>query len=160
VKGFRGVVISGIAIWLCAVLQQSLAHRLSIWNARPDFLLVMISCLCLYASRVGGAFIGFFAGVAAGAITGANMTQYVFSRTVAGFVDAWSRNFGFDPGAVVAAANAFFVTIGAQLILMFFAPPPGIVSFLGDTIASAMVNGVLAVPVHALLRRILGPQSS
>jgi hypothetical protein len=56
--------------------------------------------------------------------------------------------------------NSFFLTIVAQLILMFFAPPPGIASFLGATIGSAMVNGVLAVPVHALLRRILGPQGA
>jgi rod shape-determining protein MreD len=159
-KGFRGVLISGIAIWVGAVLQQSLSSRIGIFGARPDFLLIILSCLSLYASRVGGAFIGFFTGLATGAITGSNMSQYIFSRTLTGFLDAWSRNLGFDPNAIVAAANAFAVTIFAQLILMFFAPPPGIAAFLGATIASAMVNGVLAVPVHALLRRILGPQGA
>jgi rod shape-determining protein MreD len=158
-KGARGFIVAAIALWLGAVLQQSLG-RYGILNARPDYLLVMLSCLCLYASRSGGALAGFAAGLLSGAITGANLTQYIFSRTVAGFGDAWARHLGLDPNAVTAAVNSFFMTVVAQLILMFFAPPPGITSFLGATIGSAMVNGVLAVPVNALLRRILGPQGA
>lgn len=159
-KGFRGFLIASISIWIAAVLQQGLAHRWAIWGAAPDFLLIVVSCLCLYASRAGGAVIGFFAGFAAGAIAGANLSQYIFSRTIAGFCDAWSRNLGLDANAVAAAINGFAVTVFAQLILMFFAPPAGIAAFLGATIASATVNGVLAVPVHALLRRIIGPQGA
>lgn len=158
-KGWTGVLVAVATLWLAAVLQQSIG-RYGILNARPDYLLVALSCLCLYASRAGGAMVGFIAGLMAGAITGANLTQFIFSRSVAGFLDSWSRSLGLDANAVTAAANAFFVTIVAQLILMFFAPPPGIASFLGATIGSAMVNGVLAVPVHALLRRILGPQGA
>lgn len=158
-RGGRGILVGLAALWVGAVLQQSLG-RYGILNARPDYLLVMLSCLCLHANRSGGALLGFVAGLLSGAITGANMTQYIFSRSVAGFMDAWSRNLGLDPNSLTAALNSFFLTIVAQLILMFFAPPPGIASFLGATIGSAMVNGVLAVPVHALLRRILGPQGA
>lgn len=158
-KGGRGFIVALVALWLGAVLQQSLG-RYGILNARPDYILVMLSCICLYSSRSGGALAGFAAGLLSGAITGANLTQYIFSRTVTGFVDAWARNLGLDPNAVTAALNSFFMTVVAQLILMFFAPPPGIASFLGATIGSAMVNGVLAVPVNALLRRILGPQGA
>lgn len=154
-KGAKGVIVAVITLWLGAGLQQALANRLGILGATPDFLLVFLACLCLYTNRVGGAVLGFFAGLAAGATVGANMTQYVFSRTLTGFLDSWSRNLGIDANLFVAGVNAFFVTIVAQLIQMFFAPPPGIVTFLGATIASAMYNGVLAVPVYALLRRIL-----
>lgn len=157
-KGFRGFAVVVLAIWVSAVLQQSVAHRVDIWTATPDFLLVTLSCLCMYASRIGGALIGFLVGLAAGAITGANLSQFIFSRTITGFLDAWSRSFGLDPNFIAAAVNGFAVTVIAQLILMFFAPPSGIAAFLGATILSAMVNGVLAVPVHALLRRSLGPQ--
>ena len=157
-KGIRGILVSSLAIWLSAVFQQSVSHRIDIYSATPDFLLITLSCLCMYASRAGGAVIGFIAGLAAGSITGANLSQFIFSRTITGFLDAWSRSFGLDPNFIAAAVNAFFVTIVAQLILMFFAPPSGITAFLGATILSAMVNGVLAVPVHALLRKILGPQ--
>ncbi len=112
----------------------------------------------MYASRAGGAVIGFLTGLMAGAITGANLTQFILSRSVTGFLDAWTKAFGLDLNFVSAAINAFIVTVTAQLILMFFAPPSGIVAFLGATILSATVNGVLAVPVHALLKRMLGPQ--
>ncbi|MBN9500225.1 MAG: hypothetical protein BGO01_19580 [Armatimonadetes bacterium 55-13] len=156
----RFYTICGLLIWLGAALQQAVAHRLGILGFSPDFLLTFVACLCLYASRVGGAVIGFFAGLAAGATIGANLTQYVFSRSLTGFLDAWSRNFGFDANFVVAAVNAALVTIIAQMILMFFAPPSGITAFVGATIGSAMYNGVLAVPVYALLRRILGPQGA
>ncbi len=157
-KGFRGIIVSLAAIWVSTVLQQSIAHRVDILSATPDFLLITLSCLCMYTSRMGGALLGFLVGLAAGAITGANLSQFIFSRTIVGFLDAWSRTFGLDPNFIAAAVNGFAVTIVAQLILMFFAPPSGITAFLGATIVSAMVNGVLAVPVHALLRKILGPQ--
>lgn len=156
-KGSRGVVLCALGIWIAAFLQQSLGHRVGLFGARADFLLTFMSCLCLHASRSGGALIGFFSGLAAGAISGANLSQYIISRTITGFIDAWSRTFGLDANMVVAAINAFVTTIVAQLILMFLAPPPGIAAFLGATIASATVNGVLAVPVYALLRKILGP---
>jgi hypothetical protein len=160
VKGARGFFVCLIIVWVASVLQQAVAHRMAIFGAAPDFLLMVMSCLCLYASRTGGALIGFFCGFAAGAITGANLSHFIFSRTIAGFCDAWSRNLGLDPNAIVAAVNAFVVTVFAQVILMFLAPPPGIAAFLGATIGSATVNGVLAVPVHALLRRIIGPQGA
>lgn len=159
-KGFSSVIVSVVALWIGAVLQQAIAPRLSVFGAQPDFLLVVLSLLCMYASRIGGGLIGFLAGLFAGAITGANMSQFIFSRTITGFCVAWARSFGLDANAFSAAVNTVIVTICAQFILMFFAPPPGIMSFVGATIASAMVNGVLAVPVHALLRRILGPQTA
>jgi rod shape-determining protein MreD len=156
-KGFRGVVIAGIAIWIATILQQALAHRLNFWGAGPDFLLITLACLSLYSSRIGGAVIGFFCGLAMGAVTGANLSQFIFSRTITGFADAWSKSLGLEGNAITSAANAFAVTVFAQLILMFFAPPSGITAFLGATIGSATVNGVLAVPVHALLKRIIDP---
>lgn len=159
-KGFRGVLVCIVTLWIGAVFQQAVAPRMSIFGAQPDFLLTILSVLCMYASRIGGGTIGFLAGLFAGAITGANMSQFIFSRTITGFCVAWARSFGLDANSLSAAVNAVIVTVFAQLVLMFFAPPTGIVSFIGATIASAMVNGVLAVPVHALLRRILGPQTA
>jgi len=160
VKGYKGVLFSAFVLWFGAALQQVVSPRVGIFGANPDFLLVFMSCLCLWTSRVGGGVVGFFAGLFAGATTGANMTQYIFSRTITGFLDAWSRLFGVDANLFVAAINAVLVTVIAQLVQMFFAPPSGIVAFLGATIGSAMYNGVLAVPVYALWRRILGPQGT
>jgi hypothetical protein len=157
VSGAKGILFAAVAIWIAAVLEQSISPRMSIFGAQPDFLLTVLACLCMFASRIGGALLGFFTGLAAGSITGANLSQFIFSRTITGFADAWSRTMGLDSNVVTAAINAAVVTIASQLILMFFAPPAGIATFVGATIGSAMVNGVLAMPVHALLRRILAP---
>lgn len=159
-KGPKGVFVAAILLWIAAGAQQALAHRLNLFGAAPDFLLISVSCLCLFANRIGGALIGFFAGLSMGAVVGANMTQYVFSRTLVGFFDAWSKALGLDANLLTAAVNGLLVTVAAQLLQMFFAPPAGITSFLGATIASAVVNGVLAIPVYALLKRIFGSASA
>ena len=156
-KGTRGLIVAVIAIWLAASFQAALSPRITIVGISPDFCLIVLACLSLFTNRVGGAVIGFFLGLVTGANVGANLSQYVVSRTISGFLAGWSRSFGLDANVLGSAVTCVVVTVVAQLIQMFLAPPAGITSFLGATIASALVNGVLAVPVFALLRRILGP---
>jgi hypothetical protein len=46
-------------------------------------------------------------------------------------------------------------TLLAYLLMMVPAPPPEVGRYLRDTIVAAMYNGVLAIPLYALLRRTL-----
>ena len=92
-----------------------------------------------------------------GALAGANLTHYVISRCIAGFVASWSRRLRFEMTPITVAISVAAVTVVAQIALMFIAAPTGIFGFLGDTIGSAMYNGVIAIPVYALLKRVLNP---
>jgi len=152
----RGVLVAAVCLYLAGALQP-LAPRFGFWGMRPDFLLAALGPLSLLATRRGGLLLGFAAGVLGGALPGANMAHYVISRTVGGAFGAWVRSLGFEDGPAVSAATAFALTIVAQLVLMFLAPPARIGAFLGATIGSAVLNGLLAIPLFALLTRIVDP---
>jgi rod shape-determining protein MreD len=152
------ILTSIVGLWIAVILQQSIAVRLSIFGARPDFLLLFIVPLSLLTSRPGGTLLGFFAGLLQGATTGVFMAQYVASRTIAGFMASWSRGFGMHVNWGVACVTTIILTIVARLIYMFLAAPPGVMRFLGDTIGSAMYNGVLAIPVYMLLQWVIDPK--
>lgn len=153
----RFAIVAAVSIWIAAALQQTISYRISIGNARPDFFLIVLAPLALWTNRKGGTILGFCCGVVHGAIAGANLTAYAVSRAFGGFVVSWSRQIGFETNTFVVAINAFALTVFSQLVLMFLAAPAGVLSFLGDTIGSALYNGVLAIPVYLLLRRILNP---
>jgi hypothetical protein len=160
VNGVKGVMVAAVLLWLGAVLQGSLAPRISIFEASPDFLLIFMSVMCLYCTTAGATVLGFFTGLMTGAPSGANLGAYIVSRSFGGFADGWIGSIGFQPNAVWAAVNTAVLTVIAQLLLMFLAPKPGIPAFLAATIASAVYNGVLAMPVYLLLRRILSPKGT
>lgn len=159
-KGFGFWALALLSIWIILGFHQATSGRFTLVGVAPDFPLVLLSCLALFVTRIEGAIIGFIIGIGTGAVVGANLTQYAVSRTITGFLDSWSRGLGLDSNFLTAAVNGFLVTLIAQIVQMFLAPPSGIAGFLGATIATALVNGVLAVPVFALLRRILGSPSS
>jgi rod shape-determining protein MreD len=155
VKGVQAPLTGIIGTYLAIVLQQALAPRLSLFGIAPDFGLVFVVVFGLLASRISGTVVGFAVGAMEGAIAGVNLTHYVISRVLAGFCAGSTASFGLQPNAAVAAAATAVITGAAQILLFFLAPPSGIGRFLGDTIGAAMYNGVLAIPVYALLRRIL-----
>jgi len=153
----RFVIVAAIAIWLAAACQQALSPRMAILGARPDFFLIVLTPLALWSSRRMGTLLGFICGLVQGAIAGANLVGYAMSRVIGGFTVSWSKQIGFQPNIVVIGVTAGAATLLCQLVFMFLAPPPGVFSFLGDTIGSALYNGVLAVPVYLLLKGILVP---
>lgn len=154
-KGFKGFIVAAVGLYVAGALQQALSPRMSIFGVEPEFMLIFLSCACLFMRRSGGTVLGFFTGVVQGALVGVNLMHFVISRTVTGFLAGWSSDWGYQPNSFVAAFVTAVLTIFSQLLLMFLAPPAGIARYLADTMGTAVYNGVLAVPVYALLRRIL-----
>jgi rod shape-determining protein MreD len=154
----RGAVIAAaLALWCSAACQQALATRLSIWGFRPDFLLLATSLFCFFVPRRSAIYVGFFAGLVHGALTGIHMAAYVISRSLVGFFGSVSRHLGVEPTLLVVGITTLILTLLAQTVWMFLAGPKGVASFLGDTIRSAVYNGLLSMPLYALLRRFLKP---
>ncbi len=146
-----------ICLWMAGGCQQTLAPKMAIFNAVPDFLIVSVACLGLLSARYAASLVGFFAGLIHGCLAGANLAAYAISRTLAGFLTGWFNSFELEANVLVALATAFVSTIVAQLLLMFIAPPQEIGVFLLATVGSAVYNGVIAMPVYALLKRIVDP---
>jgi len=157
VRGWRGALICVFTIYIAAAAEESFGDW-RLLGGRTDFLLLAMSVLCTFASRRGGALLGFSAGWLYGALDGANMWQYVASRTLGGFAIAWLAESGIVRGYLTAVVAGVFGVIFCQCIQMFLAPPPVIGHFLGDTIRTAAYNGVLAILVYAVFKRILDPR--
>lgn len=154
-RGVRIPLTAILGTYLAVCIQQSLASRISLFGVVPDFGLVFVTVFALLTERVSATFVGFSVGAMEGALAGVNLTHYVISRSLAGFFGGSSSAFGLQPNPGVAAIATAVLTGASQILLFFLAPPSGIGRFLGDTIGAAMYNGVLAIPVYALLRRIL-----
>ena len=141
-------------VWFLAALQESVAPRIAIGAGVPDFLIAFITVASLYCTPMGSAWLGFASGATFGALAGANLTGYAISRMFGGLAATGFNNLGFKPSPVMMMANAAATTTISQILLFFLAPPPDIGRFLAATIISAMYNGVLAMPLYALLNRI------
>lgn len=146
-----------LVMWAAAVLERGVAPHLAILGVTPDFLLLVTTVSGLMMSRPAGAVTGFAAGLIQGALIGANLSHYVVSRALAGFFAAWIRQLRFDNNAIVIALTTAALTVFAEIAFMLTAGPKGIAGFLGDTMGTAIYNGVLAIPVYALLKRVLNP---
>lgn len=155
----KGILVGALVLWLAAGAQESVSAHLSIGSVMPDFLLVGLGCVALFGSRRAGAFAGFFAGLFHGAIAGANLGAYAASRTITGFLVGSFTVLEFEANAGVAFVSVAVSTLIGQILFMFAAPPPQIIPFLLATIGAAMYNGVLAIPLFALLKRVLDPPS-
>jgi rod shape-determining protein MreD len=158
-RALRPYLLVILGLWLFAALQQAYSSRFTLLGAEPDFLIVFLASFSLLASRYAGATVGFLAGVLQGALAGADLTHFAISRTLGGFLTSWSRDFQLEQTAVAVAGTAFATTLVCRVLFMFLAAPPDIARFLGATIISALMNGLLSVPTHRLLRAIWAPDT-
>lgn len=158
-KGGKGIVVAVFCLWMAGGCQQSVAPHIRILGASPDFLLISLSCLCLMGNRKAGVTLGFAAGLLQGALAGANLTAYVITRTLSGFLIGWFNDLEMEANPVLAFFVTSAVTVFAQLLLLFGAPRGSVFGFLGGTLIGAVTNGVLAIPVYVVLKRILDPPS-
>jgi rod shape-determining protein MreD len=157
-KSIKGVLIATLAIYLAAILQGGVASRYSLLGGHVDFYLIVLGFLPLYTNRKGGALLGFAIGVVEGAMAGVNMGQFVFARVVTGVAISSVAEGGVERNIFTTSLFAVVSAIFSQLILMFLAPPPAVLPFLGDTLRTAVYNGVLAMLLYALFNRFLSPR--
>lgn len=141
--------------YFSAILDQALGPRMVLGGIRPDFYLVGIACASLLAPNPAGIWSGFIGGLLQGMSSGANLFQYVLSRTLTGFAGSRIGGLEIEIGPVLAAVFCALLTLFGQVVLMFVAPPRAIGAFMQDTILTAVYNGVLAIPIYAALRPMM-----
>lgn len=151
--GYGLIGTSLLLLWVAGGLQMGLAPWMSLWGVGPDFLVIALAALATVSSRGQAATFGFFAGLFQGAAAGANLAHYVVSRVLTGFLTAWANELRLQPSALVGFSTVALATVFARLVLLFLAPTPALTQYLGATMGSAMYNGVLAIPVYALLNK-------
>ena len=151
----KGWTIAILLLWIAGAFQQAVAFQISLGGVGPDFLLVVVVCAGLFASRRNGAILGFLAGVIHGAIAGGHIAAYVVTRTLVGFVVGWFTGMEFEGNMAVGFIVTAAATLATQLTFLLLNPRGAILASVLATIGSAMYNGVLAMPLYALLNKVL-----
>lgn len=155
-KNPRLVWVAIATFWICGGLNEGIAKDIALFGAQPDFLLVATVMVGMLADLRGAAVAGFTGGFFQGAITGANMWQYVVTRLIVGWISGSLIELKFQRNFVIAAAACFIATIIAGLVFLFLTSQPNILGSLKDTLVSAMYNAVLAALVYAPVEKLSG----
>lgn len=155
-KGLKGALLTVLFLWAAGVLQAN-APLLMVFGAMPDFLLTTAVVLSVWSGRRTAATIGFFAGLIHGSLFSSSIGYYIVSRACACFGVSWSRRLDIEMSYWLIGVTAFAATLFVQAFQLFLPPPQNILRFGLDTIMTATYNGVLAMPLYALLKKILDP---
>lgn len=155
-KSFLNALAWAVVIALACCVQVTLLARMNLFGGRIDLPLVVALSLALVSRPSAGALAGFWSGLVLGALSGATLTHYALSRVLAGYFSGSMSKYEpeWRSGALLVALGSLI----AGMILVILAPPPALGVALRDTILSAIYNGVVAVPIFALVRKLLRPK--
>lgn len=136
-------------------LQSSLAFRLELFGAKPDFLLTLALCAGLLTEGVGGAAAGFLAGLFTVAVMGNTVGTYLISRTVAAWLVAVLRKRLVRTSVWVTVIGVALGTVVAGILFGLSVPRIGLSRWLSATFASTLINALVALPITLVLRVLL-----
>ena len=149
------------AVFVAALLQVVIVSSLVIAGGAPDLLLVVVVALGLLRGSVPGAVLGFVGGLVVDFVTLGTLGVTSLILTLAGF---WAGRYGETTGrdrrfAPVLAVGTITMLAGAFGYVLYYLLDEEVVAghALVTALAPAFVlNIVLALPVHALVRAIVG----
>jgi rod shape-determining protein MreD len=149
-----------LIVFVVAILQVSAFSSVTLGGAAPDLLLVTLVSIALLRGSMTGAVIGFSAGLIVDAATLGTLGMTSLLLTLAGF---WAGRYGETTGrgraqaplVATLAATAFVELVGYALDSLL-GGPVAVRAVLVSLPAALLLNGVLAYPVFALVRRLVG----
>ncbi len=147
-----------VAVFVAALLQVVIVSSLVVAGGAPDLLLVVVVALGLLRGAIPGAVLGFLGGVVVDLVTLGTLGVSSLILTLAGF---WAGRYGETTGrdrrsAPVIAVGSITVLAGAFGYVLYYLLDEEVVA--GQALVTALapafvLNVVLALPVHALVRR-------
>jgi len=148
-------------VFVAALLQVVIVSSLVIAGGAPDLLLVVVVALGLLRGSVPGAAFGFVGGLVVDVVTLGTLGVTSLILTLAGF---WAGRYAETTGrdrrlAPLIAVGTITVLAGAFGYLLHYLLDAEVVA--GTVLVTALVpafflNLVLALPVFALVRRLVG----
>jgi rod shape-determining protein MreD len=148
-----------LIVFVVAILQVSAFASISVFGAAPDVLLVTLVSIGLLRGSVTGAVTGFAAGLIVDVATLGTLGVTSLLLTLAGF---WAGRYGettgrgrpYAPLATVLAATVL-VDVGGYVLDSLLGPVV-MREVLVSLPAALVLNGLIAYPVFALVRRLVG----
>jgi rod shape-determining protein MreD len=155
------VLKTGALVFAAVVLQSAIVSSIEIAGGTPDLLLVTLVAVSLLRGAVWGAAAGFAAGLLLDTANLARLGETSLLLAVAGY---WIGRYGETTGRDRTHAPLLSVAV---VTIVYSAGALALHVVLGDPVDAATVlvralipgvllNLLLAIPVYALVRRVLG----
>jgi rod shape-determining protein MreD len=147
-------------VFVAALLQVVIVSSLVIAGGAPDLLLVVVVALGLLRGSVPGAVFGFLGGLVVDLVTLGTLGVASLILTLAGF---WAGRYAETTGrgrlAPVIAAGTITVLAGGFGYFLHFLLDQEVAArhaLLTALVPAVLLNVALALPVHALVRELVG----
>ena len=148
-------------VFVAALLQVVIVSSLVIAGGAPDLLLVVVVALGLLRGSVPGAVLGFVGGLVVDLVTLGTLGVTSLILTLAGF---WAGRYAETTGrdrrlAPVIAVGTITILAGAFGYVLHYLLDEEVVAshaLVTALLPALLLNVALALPVHALVRRIIG----
>jgi rod shape-determining protein MreD len=148
-------------VFVAALLQVVIVSSLVITGGAPDLLLVVVVALGLLRGSVPGAVLGFVGGLVVDLVTLGTLGVTSLILTLVGF---WAGRYAETTGrdrrlAPVIAVGTITVLAGAFGYVLHYLLDEEVVAshaLVNALVPAVALNVALALPVHALVRKIVG----
>jgi rod shape-determining protein MreD len=150
-------------IFVAALLQVVIVSSLVMGGGTPDLLLVVVVALGLLRGSSAGALLGFLGGLVVDVVTLGTLGVTSLVLTLAGF---WAGRYGETTGrnrrfAPILAVGSITVLAGAFGYVLHYLLGDDVVArtaLVTALLPAFVMNLVLALPVHRLVRAIVGEE--
>ena len=151
-----------LLILLAVILQVSGLGQIRVLGGNVDLVALLVIGVAFFAGAVPGALCGFFAGFLLDAAIGGNLGASSLVLTAVGYgtgryAEVRRPAHGLAPLAVTAAASACYVLAFAAVSFMLEVSAAVSAGVLREMAMTVLLNTALALPVFALVRRLLRP---
>jgi rod shape-determining protein MreD len=148
-------------IFVAALLQVVIVSSLVVGGGTPDLLLVVVVALGLLRGSSAGAVLGFLGGLVVDVVTLGTLGVTSLVLTLGGF---WAGRYGETTGrnrrvAPILAVGSITVLAGAFAYVLHYLLGDDVVArtaLVTALLPAFVMNLVLALPVHRLVRAIVG----
>jgi rod shape-determining protein MreD len=152
----------GLLLLFAMVLQVSTFSQLDMLGGNADITVLAVAAIALYSGSVPGAIAGFTAGLLLDLALGANLGATSLVLTVVGyFVGRYTElrdpAHGLIPLPVGLVASAAYVVGVAAVQFMLDIGASVSILAVREMVATILLNTILALPVFALVRRVIRP---
>ena len=150
-----------VLVFVAVVLQSAIVGSIEIAGGRPDLLLVTLVAVSLLRGAIWGAAAGFAAGLLLDTANLARLGETSLLLTVAGYwIGRYGETTGRDrthaPLLSVAVVTALYAVAALALHVVLGDPVDAGGALVRALVPGVLLNLLLAFPVYALVRRVLG----
>ena len=152
-----------VLVLVAVLVQIAAVAQLSLLGATPDLVPLVVISVGLLAGPVPGAVTGFAMGLFVDFALLQTLGVSSLVLVIVGHFAGRLRDTVRDPGASLlplaagAAGTAVALVVFSLMQFLLGVEAPVSIELLRQIVATVLINTLLALPVHAAVRRLLGP---